>query len=54
MLWIYDQIFIHPYYTYDYDSYDVLWVDHLVLEDMREALLWIVIFLLSNIYRFDI
>ena len=41
---LYDQIVIHPYITSDYDSYDVFWVDHLVLEDIGEVLLWIVMF----------
>ena len=39
---LYDQIVIHYYITSDHDPYDVLWVVHLVLEDMGEVLLLVV------------
>ena len=32
--YFYDQIVHHLFITTDYDPYDVLWVVHLVLEDM--------------------
>ena len=41
---LYDQIVIHPYFTSDHDPYDVLLVDHLVVEDMGEVLLLVVMF----------
>jgi hypothetical protein len=34
---VYVQIVIYHYFTSDHDPYDVLWVVHLVLEDMEEV-----------------